>query len=562
MPRPHASVLVFAALVLATSCSRAAQPASTTASAAGPAPAKQPGPATSHKSACALIGRDEMATLLGGPIGKPSADESKAGVTSCTYPPADAGSRAQAEVTIEWEHSGGASFEHQLAAAFGGTAVGRQVAHKIALGDSAAYSMEGVLSIRKGRALITVTLPMRPDSEERATAVGRRLVDQVGGDAAPADKTEDGAGQAIEALTALIGGPPPADAPKPPDEPPALPEGLVPDGTCPDVPADADPGIGAPASLVPLVEGLTLSQTWIPNAGDYEHEGLVQVTKIDGREISVTRSAPMGPSRRIQVDHRRICRSDLASARLYAPGTSPQTPDVMGGTTFFTLSQLSFRELQQRGETAHRFVHLKSGELRMDLPGTLKRERPSTYRIIVNDRPVELPVLELSGTLGKDDGIHPRGVVLNDPAFPILLDFGWDDYSVRFTKISFPEPSQLEASLEKERRVDVYGIYFDFASDALRPESAPVLKEIASVLSRNADWTLSINGHTDNIGGDTSNLDLSRRRSEAVRTALTQTYGISAARLTTSGFGASQPKATNDTIEGRAQNRRVELIRR
>jgi outer membrane protein OmpA-like peptidoglycan-associated protein len=109
--------------------------------------------------------------------------------------------------------------------------------------------------------------------------------------------------------------------------------------------------------------------------------------------------------------------------------------------------------------------------------------------------------------------------------------------------------------------VDVYGIYFDFASDAIRPESEPILKEIADVLARNAEWTLSINGHTDNIGGDTSNLDLSRRRSEAVRKALTERYAIAPARLTTSGYGASQPKATNDTIEGRAQNRRVELIR-
>ena len=67
-------------------------------------------------------------------------------------------------------------------------------------------------------------------------------------------------------------------------------------------------------------------------------------------------------------------------------------------------------------------------------------------------------MLGLSGTLGADGEIHPRGVVLHDPRFPILLDFGWDDYDVRFTKISFPEPSQLEASLEKERRVDVYGI--------------------------------------------------------------------------------------------------------
>jgi outer membrane protein OmpA-like peptidoglycan-associated protein len=67
--------------------------------------------------------------------------------------------------------------------------------------------------------------------------------------------------------------------------------------------------------------------------------------------------------------------------------------------------------------------------------------------------------------------------------------------------------------------------------------------------------------HTDNIGGDASNLTLSQPRSQAVRAALVERYAIDAATLTTSGFGASQPKATNDTIEGRARNRRVELVR-
>jgi hypothetical protein len=379
--------------------------------------------------------------------------------------------------------------------------------------------------------------------------------------AAPAvqkDKAEDRAGQAaLEGLKALVA----EAAPKEKEKEDALPVGFVPDGECAETPAGSGSAVAEPSALVPLVEGLTLSQTWIPKAGDYEHECLVQITRIDAREISVTRSCPVGASRHVQVDHRRICRSDFATARLYAPGTSQQTPEVMGGTTLFSLSRASFRELKDAGETSHRFVHYKSGEMRMNLPGALKLGKASTYRVIVNNRTVDLPVLEFSGTLGPDGDIHPHGVVLNDSQFPLLLDFGWDDYTVRFTKISFPEPSTLEASLEKERKVDVYGIYFDFASDAIRPESEPILKEIADVLARNAAWTLSINGHTDNIGGDKSNLDLSRRRSEAVRTALTERYAVAAARLTTSGYGASQPKATNDTIEGRAQNRRVELIR-
>ena len=110
-------------------------------------------------------------------------------------------------------------------------------------------------------------------------------------------------------------------------------------------------------------------------------------------------------------------------------------------------------------------------------------------------------------------------------------------------------------------KVDVYSIYFSFNSDSIREESAPTLKEIADILRRHSDWNLRIGGHTDGIGGDQYNLDLSKRRAAAVKDALSTRYGIQPARLTTAGFGKSQPKDTNDTLEGRARNRRVELAR-
>ena len=72
---------------------------------------------------------------------------------------------------------------------------------------------------------------------------------------------------------------------------------------------------------------------------------------------------------------------------------------------------------------------------------------------------------------------------------------------------------------------------------------------------------MRIDGHTDGIGSDAANLDLSRRRAAAVKTALVKRYGIAADRLSTGGFGESQPKADNATPEGRALNRRVELTR-
>jgi outer membrane protein OmpA-like peptidoglycan-associated protein len=121
--------------------------------------------------------------------------------------------------------------------------------------------------------------------------------------------------------------------------------------------------------------------------------------------------------------------------------------------------------------------------------------------------------------------------------------------------------SQLEESLVKAGRAEVYSIYFDFNSDRIREESDATLREIGDIMRRHPDWKLAIEGHTDNIATDAYNLQLSQRRSAAVKNALVTGKGVAGARLTTAGFGESRPKDTNDTLEGRARNRRVELVR-
>jgi outer membrane protein OmpA-like peptidoglycan-associated protein len=120
---------------------------------------------------------------------------------------------------------------------------------------------------------------------------------------------------------------------------------------------------------------------------------------------------------------------------------------------------------------------------------------------------------------------------------------------------------RIEEDLAKDGRSIIYGIYFDFASDRIKEESEPVLSEIAQVLRTNPTWNLNVEGHTDSIGSDADNLDLSRRRSAAVKQALTTRYKIDLNRLQTSGYGESRPKDRNDTMEGRARNRRVELVK-
>lgn len=89
-----------------------------------------------------------------------------------------------------------------------------------------------------------------------------------------------------------------------------------------------------------------------------------------------------------------------------------------------------------------------------------------------------------------------------------------------------------------------------------------VLREIAEALSRHPEWTLTINGHIDGVGDARANQALSERRSAAVRAALIDRFGVAPGRLTARGYGASVPKDTNQTREGRARNRRVELVRR
>jgi len=96
----------------------------------------------------------------------------------------------------------------------------------------------------------------------------------------------------------------------------------------------------------------------------------------------------------------------------------------------------------------------------------------------------------------------------------------------------------------------------------LEPESGSALTGVAALLARHPDWSLAIEGHTDSIGGVASNQALSERRAEAVRSALVTQHRVTPSRLTATGFGATRPRESNATLEGRARNRRVELVRR
>lgn len=119
---------------------------------------------------------------------------------------------------------------------------------------------------------------------------------------------------------------------------------------------------------------------------------------------------------------------------------------------------------------------------------------------------------------------------------------------------------KLYDALTEKGRVATQGIYFDTGSDRIRPESTPTLKEIVSMLNDHADLKLTIEGHTDNVGNAAANQSLSEKRAAAVVQYLSE-QGIDGARLSAKGFGATKPADTNDTPEGRQNNRRVELVK-
>jgi OOP family OmpA-OmpF porin len=107
----------------------------------------------------------------------------------------------------------------------------------------------------------------------------------------------------------------------------------------------------------------------------------------------------------------------------------------------------------------------------------------------------------------------------------------------------------------------VYGIYFDTGKSEIKPESEQAIGEIAKLLKSDAGLKVYVVGHTDNVGGLEANMKLSRDRADAVVQALVRDHGIMASRLNAYGDGPYAPVASNDTEEGRAKNRRVELVK-
>jgi OOP family OmpA-OmpF porin len=136
-------------------------------------------------------------------------------------------------------------------------------------------------------------------------------------------------------------------------------------------------------------------------------------------------------------------------------------------------------------------------------------------------------------------------VIIDEAGFKKSLTFG---------------PVEMKEALDKDGRVILYDILFDYDQDTLKQESDKQLQHIVTLLLQNPELKVEIQGHTDNEGEEKYNLTLSEQRANTVYQYL-QLFGISPKRLLAKGYGESQPVSSNDNEEGRAKNRRVELVK-
>ncbi len=376
-----------------------------------------------------------------------------------------------------------------------------------------------------------------------------------------------------ETTARVMGSEPALNATQKSAPPPATPMALT--QPCAMVPRDQSAALRQQeaSAIVPLVPGMVLDTIWI--LYDADLETLTRVSSVEDDEIKFTLSGPqaraengkaiVGPSKVIPVYPQ--CQADLASSHLLVTEGNPELSVPIPGATRISVSQRVYQELKNGNpfpfDYRHQYYPVGAGYSWLyDDPGEMQRDLPGSYKfnVILNGEQKELPALHARGIL---KGMPTEITVLDDPANPLLLDLEIPKlrFALRTAKITYPVAKKIESDLAQAGRTEVYGLYFDFDSAEIRVESEPVLEEIAEALRKNPGWQLSIQGHTDNIGGDTHNQALSVHRAESVKNALVERYAIAPDRLTTAGFGAAQPKAPNDTMEGRALNRRVKLVK-
>jgi outer membrane protein OmpA-like peptidoglycan-associated protein len=266
---------------------------------------------------------------------------------------------------------------------------------------------------------------------------------------------------------------------------------------------------------------------------------------------------------------------DLEHARRLILWWIPGDPDTMPGTTRATPSTDVFNDARMKGDAAIVVGALSRSDSqgfgamglfagRKYFRGNVKKVGSEPVRVMVDGVPTALNTIHVKGdvTVAGDHGDVEFWWV-DDPVTRFALRSSFQGSVSQVVRIDRPKQvDAVQALAGKACRSEVPGIYFLSDSAQLLPASKPAIERIVTLLHAHPEWTVTIEGHTDNTGSDQHNLDLSKRRAETLKRELSGPYGIPSARLSSTGYGSSRPVETNQTLEGRAHNRRVEISRR
>jgi len=327
-------------------------------------------------------------------------------------------------------------------------------------------------------------------------------------------------------------------------------------------------------SHIALERGLVLVSTLHFPAGERENAVTVDDVSADGVTYSWNLLERDASGKVLRESFRRFVRADdLREAQrlhtVFAPNDEAEYP----GYTAYSFSSAVFDRLRTSGESAFAIREQAgaSGALAglLSAPSTFKgtlvavSREPESFPLLMSGARVSVPALHLKGQFTfREQRIEHEFWILADHDHPLLLKSMTGKDVWQMVRVDLPQTSTvLEKSLQTACRAELPGVYFAFGTADLDDASQRTLTGVGEVLSRHADWSLAIEGHTDNVGTPAANQKLSQARAEAVRTNLINRHGVAAARLSASGFGETKPRESNDTIEGRARNRRVEIVR-
>ena len=263
-----------------------------------------------------------------------------------------------------------------------------------------------------------------------------------------------------------------------------------------------------------------------------------------------------------------VTTADHLTGHILVLGFSPKMPHVIANSTSLGISTAALDELRTTGHTSLALMY----DTKMStMNGTLTLvQRDFQLPVLIEGQIVNMAAVRATGTFSKGKN-KAQGdfYILDDRNNPVVLQytihFNWEKQPrterIVLVEAGNSQQAAMQQTLKTIRKLDVYGIRFDFDKATIRPETTSIIADIAKTLKVNPAWTILIKGHTDSIGDKAYNLKLSEQRAAAVKAYLVSKFGIDPNRLTTSGVGMSEPKASETTLQGRKINRRVELVR-